>query len=227
MSHCWAHAEQLFTLGPAGLSACCFVRFFNLMSLSYLHVAGYLRLGGGGWQPPLRFRHGLPPRGIRDGRVGVRACPLKCPADPGAQDLPRAAGMDGLHPPADPTREGAGIQHQPMARSVRGLQPRGPSDLVMGGDCSGMHPRGGAESELYQQPRGGSASLRQATRVVIGGPKIGSKWGCERPSPGDSCDCPKADVGGGAVPGTKGRGPQEPPKQSQRWAFRRGRGALA
>ena len=173
-----------------------FVRFFNLMSLSYLHVAGYLRLGGGGWQPPLRFRHGLAPRGMRDGRVGVRACSLESPADPGAQDLPRAAGMDGLQPPADPRREGTGIQHQPMARSVLGQQPRGPGDFVMGGDCSGLHPRGGAESELYQQPRGKSASLRPVMRVVIGGPKIESTWGCERPTPGDSCDCPKADVWG-------------------------------
>ena len=132
----------------------------------------------------------------------MSACPLESPADPGAHDKPHAPGMDGLQPPAEPTREGAD----------------------MGGDCEGMHPRGGAESELYQRPRGGSSSLRRATSVIFRGLTISSTWSGERLSPGDSYNCPKVDVGGGAVPGTKGRGPQEPPKQSQRWAFRRGRG---
>ena len=140
-----------------------------------MHVAGYLRLGGGGWQPPLRFRHDLAPRGIRDGRLGVSAYPLESPADHGAYDKPRAAGMDGLQPPAEPTREGAG----------------------MGGDCGGMHPRGGAESELYQRPRGGGSSLRRATSVIFGGPAISSTWSGERLSLGDSYDCSKVDVGGG------------------------------
>ena len=105
----------------------------------------------------------------------MSAYPLESPADPGAHGMPRAVGMDGLQPPAEPTREWAG----------------------MGGDCGGMHPRGGAESELYQRPRGGSSSLRQATSVIFGGPTISSTWSGERLSPGDSYDCPKVDVGDG------------------------------
>ena len=63
----------------------------------------------------------------------MSAYPLESPADPRAHDKPCAAGMDGLQPPAEPTREGAG----------------------MGGDYGGMHPRGGAESELCKRPGGG------------------------------------------------------------------------
>ena len=70
----------------------------------------------------------------------------------------------------------------------------------MGGDYGGMHPRGGAESELYKRPRGGSSSLRRATSVIFGGPTISSTWSGERLSPGDSYDCPKVDVGGGGRP---------------------------
>ena len=105
----------------------------------------------------------------------MSAYPLECPADLGAHDKPCAAGMDGLQPPVEPTREGAG----------------------MGGDHGWMHPRGGAKSELYKRPRGGSSSLRRATSVIFGGPTINSTWSGERLSPGDSYDCPKVDVGGG------------------------------